>query len=177
MNKGLEPNYQLRDLRLQELDTRWDPARMAVETAVFPWKGPGEVRLSQFDLLCLSPSTLGTIRQLASAEMNRLKSEESLCLPQHQQIGGFYAYQRFYRLAGDLLTIDDARPWVALGSAAVNAREYFLSLGLPKRYNPRQASAWVAQALAAEGMSNEQICIHGWMRSDLLDELLQMELS
>jgi hypothetical protein len=53
---------------------------------------------------------------------------------------------------------------------------YFQSIGCPPHYSARQALAWVVQSLAAEGMTDEQICIHGWMRSDLLAELKRVEL-
>jgi len=176
MHKGLEPNYELRDLRLQELNPWWDPARMATRNGVFHWMGPGKVTLSQFDFLCLKSETLGSLRQQASNRMNKLKREDASRLPQDQLLSEFNLYQGFYRLAGDLLRLDDSRQWKPLGEAASKARHYFIGLGMPQRYSPTEALAWVVQSLVAEGRTDEQICIHGWMRSDLLVQLKHVAL-
>lgn len=53
---------------------------------------------------------------------------------------------------------------------------YFRGLGCPSTYSPRQTLAWVAQNLKAEGMTDEQIAMHGWMPPDMLPELLRVEL-
>ena len=64
----------------------------------------------------------------------------------------------------------------AVAGPGDEALQYFQSQGCPSHYTARQAAAWVVQSLGAEGLSDEQICIHGWMRSDLLAELKRVEL-
>ena len=57
------------------------------------------------------------------------------------------------------------------------AMAYFRSIGCPAHYTSRQTLAWVVQSLVAEGLTDEQICTHGWaLRSDLLAELKRVEL-
>ena len=128
------------------------------------------------DLVCLKRAAIGTIRQLASHKLNTLKQEEAGYLPQDQLLGLFTNYKGFYWLAGDILRLDDARPWAGLDQSASDAREYFIGIGMPRRYTPTEAVAWVAQSLAAEGMTDEQICIHGWMRRDLLQRAKDLKL-
>lgn len=173
---SFEPDLALRDARIEELDPRWDLVRMPSETCLFQDAHGKEIRLSQFDLLCLPTRTLGLIRNQASERMNALKSEEAIRIPQHDLLGEFYAYRRFQFLAKDLRNLDRLRPWKAWGPAALKARDYFLTQGLPAFYTPKQALAWIVQSLAAEGLTDRQITVHGWLPPGRLEELKAVRL-
>lgn len=53
---------------------------------------------------------------------------------------------------------------------------YFRAIGCPPSYSARQTAAWVVQCLVAEGLTDEQITIHGWIAPGLLPELKRVEL-